>query len=90
MNVEHDSSSDVPAPERNEEDDELQPIAEKKRNYTKRQKSKKWVEREELDLARAYVDVSEDKQRGNQQSSDAFWERVLEHFNAQMGGSDQS
>ena len=44
-------------------------------------KSKKWVESEELDLAKAYVDVSPDKERENQQRFDAFWDRVLEHFN---------
>ncbi|CAH1422697.1 unnamed protein product [Lactuca virosa] len=92
QNEESDSSSDDPTPERNEEEtnEELQPVAEKKHNYTHRQKRKKWVEREELALARAYVDVSKDKQRGNQQRFDAFWERALAHFNVQMGGSDRS
>ncbi|CAI9290301.1 unnamed protein product [Lactuca saligna] len=53
-------------------------------------KSKKWVEREELALARGYVDCSQDKQRGNQKRFDAFWDRVLEHFNVQIGGSDRT
>lgn len=35
---------DDPAPERNEEDDKLQPVAEKKHNYTKHLNSKKWME----------------------------------------------
>ncbi|CAH1436638.1 unnamed protein product [Lactuca virosa] len=65
-------------------------MAKKKRNYTHRQKRKNWVEREKLPLARAYVDVSKDKKRRNQQRSDAFCERVLKHFNIQMGGSDRS
>ena len=43
---------------------------------------KKRLEREEVVLARVYVDVFKDKQCGNQQRSDAFWERVLESFNA--------
>ncbi|XP_023750223.1 uncharacterized protein LOC111898555 [Lactuca sativa] len=92
QNVESDSSSDDPVPERNEEEtsEELRPVVEKKRTFTNHQKSKKWVEREELALARAYVDCSQDKQRGNQQQFDAFWDRVLEHFNVQIGGSDQT
>ncbi|CAI9270690.1 unnamed protein product [Lactuca saligna] len=91
-NEESDSSSDDPTPERNEEETskELQPVAKKKCNYTHRLKRKKWVEREELALARAYIDVSKDKQCGNQQRFDAFGERVLEHFNVQMGGLDLS
>lgn len=48
------------------------------------------MELEELDLVRAYVIVFEDKQYGNQQRSDAFWKRILEHFNVQLGGSDRS
>ncbi|CAI9292198.1 unnamed protein product [Lactuca saligna] len=44
------------------------PLLRKKRNYTHRQERKNWVEREELALARAYVDVSKNKQHGNQQS----------------------
>ncbi|XP_023772676.1 glutathione S-transferase T3-like [Lactuca sativa] len=92
QNEESDSFSDDPAPERIEEEtsEELHPVAEKKHNYKLRQKRKNWVEREELALARAYVNVSKDKQRGNQQRFDAFWERVLEHFSVQMGGSDRS
>nr|KAJ0203462.1 hypothetical protein LSAT_V11C500261760 [Lactuca sativa] len=39
-------------------------------------------------MARAYVDCSQDKKRGNQQRFNAFWDRVLEHFNVQTGGSD--
>nr|KAJ0203660.1 hypothetical protein LSAT_V11C500271970 [Lactuca sativa] len=91
-NVESESSSDDPVPERNEEEtsEELRPVVEKKRTFTNRQKSKKWVGREELALARAYVDCSQDKQRGNQQRFDAFWDRVLEHFNVQIGGSDRT
>nr|KAJ0193967.1 hypothetical protein LSAT_V11C800414940 [Lactuca sativa] len=61
-----------------------------KHNYTHRQKRKKWVERKELALARAYVDVFKDKQCGNQQRFNAFWERVLTHFTVQMGGLDRS
>ncbi|CAI9275376.1 unnamed protein product [Lactuca saligna] len=92
QNVEFESSSDDPVPERNEEEtsEELRPVVEKKRTFTNRQKSKKWVEREELALARAYVDCSQDKQRGNQQRFDAFWDRVLENFNVQIGGSDRT
>nr|KAJ0224802.1 hypothetical protein LSAT_V11C100018130 [Lactuca sativa] len=66
------------------------PLLRKKHNYTHRQKRKNRVECEELALTRAYVDVSKDKQCGNQQMFDAFWEKVLEHFNVQMGGLDQS
>ncbi|CAH1434024.1 unnamed protein product [Lactuca virosa] len=42
QNVKSDSSSDDPAPKRNEEEtsEELQPIAEKKRNYAHLQKRK--------------------------------------------------
>ncbi|CAI9285752.1 unnamed protein product [Lactuca saligna] len=92
QNEESDSSSDDPALERNEEEtsEDLQPVTEKKCNYTHHQKRKNWVEREELGLAMAYVDVSKDKQCGNQQRFDAFWERVLDHFSVQMGGSDWS
>nr|KAJ0216289.1 hypothetical protein LSAT_V11C300149460 [Lactuca sativa] len=82
QNEEYDSASDDPTLKRNgdETSEDLQPVTEKKRNYTHRQKRKNWVERKELALARAYVDVSKDKQRGNQQRFDPFWERVLEHF----------
>ncbi|CAH1426122.1 unnamed protein product [Lactuca virosa] len=43
QNIESDSSSDDPSPQRNREEtsEDLQPVAEKKRNYTHRQKRKK-------------------------------------------------
>lgn len=58
-------------------------LPENKCDYIKRQKSKKWLEqKEDVALAKVYVDVCKDRQRGNQQKSNAFWERVLKHFNA--------
>lgn len=41
-------------------------------------------------LAKAYINVSEDKDRKNQKWFEFFWEWVLEHFNQQLGGSDRS
>nr|KAJ0202744.1 hypothetical protein LSAT_V11C500254030 [Lactuca sativa] len=64
-NVEYDSSSDDSTPEKNEEDGELNPLLRKNTTIQSANNSKKWVEREELSLANAYVDVYKDNQHEN-------------------------
>lgn len=68
---------------------ETQPST-RKRNYTHRVKRRNWEEREEIALAKAYISCSEDQERGNTQRSDSFWQNVLEHFQAQIQGTDRT
>ena len=47
-------------------------------------KGKNWVEEEESQLCKSWLHVAEDPLVGNQQRADRFWERVKEHFRANL------
>ena len=55
--------------------DEVQEITKPGKTETK-----KWTTDEEVFLAKAWVHVSTCPKVGNQQKSDSFWGRILDHF----------
>ncbi|KAJ0440262.1 putative glutathione transferase [Helianthus annuus] len=52
--------------------------------------SEKWTKVQEEALAKAWVHCSTNKKKGNQQNRDSFWRKILEHFNATVGGSNRT
>ncbi|KAJ0496223.1 glutathione S-transferase T3-like [Helianthus annuus] len=48
-----------------------------------------WSKYQEEALAKAWVHCSTDKKKGNQQTREDFWRRILDHYNATVGGSNQ-
>ncbi|KAK1421987.1 hypothetical protein QVD17_24800 [Tagetes erecta] len=60
------------------------------RCMSNRKKAKAWNNEEEDALAKAWIDVSEGPEIGNQQRSELFWKRALVHFEAQLGSTDRT
>ncbi|XP_035837292.1 glutathione S-transferase T3-like [Helianthus annuus] len=52
--------------------------------------SEKWTKVQEEALAKALVHCSTNKKKGNQQNHDSFWRKILDHFNATVGGSKRT
>ena len=52
--------------------------------------SEKWTKDQEEALAKAWVHCSTNKKKGNQQSRESFWGKILEHFNKTIGGSNRT
>ncbi|KAM0056701.1 putative glutathione transferase [Helianthus debilis subsp. tardiflorus] len=52
--------------------------------------SEKWTKVQEEALAKAWVHCSTNKKKGNQQNRDSFWRKILDHFNATVGGSNRT
>ncbi|XP_021983184.1 uncharacterized protein LOC110928601 [Helianthus annuus] len=52
--------------------------------------SEKWTKEQEEALAKAWVHCSTNKKKGNQQSRESFWGKILEHFNKTIGGSNRT
>ncbi|KAJ0519784.1 putative glutathione transferase [Helianthus annuus] len=52
--------------------------------------SEKWTNVQEEALAKAWVHCSTNKKKGNQQNRDSFWRKILDHFNATVGGSNRT
>ncbi|KAM0009931.1 putative glutathione transferase [Helianthus debilis subsp. tardiflorus] len=50
--------------------------------------SEKWTKVQEEVLAKAWVHCSTNKKKGNQQNRHSFWRKILDHFNATVGGSN--
>ncbi|MFS8025708.1 hypothetical protein Hanom_Chr16g01478401 [Helianthus anomalus] len=66
----------------NEEDDA--------RDEKGKMESQKWTKVQEEALAKAWVHCSTNKKKGNQQNRDSFWRKILDHFNATVGGSNRT
>ncbi|KAJ0665979.1 putative glutathione transferase transcription factor MYB family [Helianthus annuus] len=66
----------------NEEDDA--------RDKKGKMKSQNWIKVQEEALAKAWVHCSTNKKKGNQQNRDSFWRKILDHFNATVGGSNRT
>ncbi|KAJ0475661.1 putative glutathione transferase [Helianthus annuus] len=66
----------------NEEDDA--------RDKKGKMESQKWTKVQEEALAKAWVHCSTNKKKGNQQNRDSFWRKILDHFNATVGGSNRT
>ncbi|KAJ0616219.1 putative glutathione transferase transcription factor MYB family [Helianthus annuus] len=49
-----------------------------------------WTKYQEEALAKAWVHCSTNKKKGNQQTRDGFWRRILDHYNATVGGSNRT
>ncbi|KAJ0780628.1 putative transcription factor MYB family [Helianthus annuus] len=49
-----------------------------------------WTKYQEVALAKAWVHCSTNKKKGNQQTRDGFWRRILDHYNATVGGSNRT
>ncbi|KAJ0575777.1 putative glutathione transferase [Helianthus annuus] len=49
-----------------------------------------WSKYQEEALAKAWVHCSTDKKKGNQQTRDCFWPKILDHYNATVGGSNRT
>ncbi|KAF5779962.1 putative glutathione transferase transcription factor MYB family [Helianthus annuus] len=49
-----------------------------------------WTKYQEEALAKAWVHCSTNKNKGNQQTRDGFWRRILDHYNATVGGSNRT
>ncbi|KAJ0569330.1 putative glutathione transferase [Helianthus annuus] len=49
-----------------------------------------WSKYQEEALAKAWVHCSTDKKKGNQQTRDGFWRKILDHYNATVGGSNRT
>ncbi|KAM0054548.1 putative glutathione transferase [Helianthus debilis subsp. tardiflorus] len=52
--------------------------------------SQKWTKVQEKALAKAWVHCSTNKKKGNQQNRDNFWRKILDHYNATVGGSNRT
>ncbi|XP_023761624.1 uncharacterized protein LOC111910064 [Lactuca sativa] len=50
-----------------------------------KKKATAWTEEEEEALAKAWIFISCDSRRGNAQSEESFWNRVVDHFHALLG-----
>ncbi|KAM0007828.1 putative glutathione transferase [Helianthus debilis subsp. tardiflorus] len=66
----------------NEEDDG--------RDKKGKMESQKWTKVQEEALAKAWGHCSTNKKKGNQQNHDSFWRKILDHFNAIVGGSNRT
>ncbi|XP_035845111.1 glutathione S-transferase T3-like [Helianthus annuus] len=66
----------------NEEDDA--------RDKKGKMESQKWTKVQEEALAKAWVHCSTNKKKGNQQNRDSFWRKILDHYNATVGGSKRT
>ncbi|KAJ0882883.1 putative glutathione transferase [Helianthus annuus] len=68
----------------NEEDDA--------RDKKGKMESQKWTKVQEEALAKAWIHCSTNKKKGNQQNRnrDTFWRKILDHYNATVGGSNRT
>ncbi|XP_042755737.2 uncharacterized protein LOC122196654 [Lactuca sativa] len=71
------------------DDEMVQETPQSSRRRQARGKGKKkataWTEEEEEALAKAWIFISCDLRRGNTQSAESFWNRVVDHFHALLG-----
>ncbi|KAK9079875.1 hypothetical protein SSX86_001548 [Deinandra increscens subsp. villosa] len=65
--------------EEEEDEEATQPAKSGKKKRTH------WSTEEEVNLAKAYIYVSEDGKVGDQQKHESFWNRILAHFNGLSG-----
>ncbi|MFS8022608.1 putative glutathione transferase transcription factor MYB family [Helianthus anomalus] len=49
-----------------------------------------WSKYQEESLAKAWVHFSTDKNKGNQQTRDGFWRKILDYYNATVGGRNRT
>ncbi|XP_022041024.1 glutathione S-transferase T3-like [Helianthus annuus] len=89
QNLDEDENEDYVEEEELEDEGEAgdDPKPERKGGKADRQN---WTKKQEEALAKAYVHCSLNKTKGNQQKLDGFWKKVLEHYNATVGGSTQT
>ena len=71
-----------------ENDDDVEEVQEIK-NSTKAKKEP-WLTDEEVALAKAWVHISTCPKVGNQQKSESFWKRILDHFKITVGNTNRT
>ena len=62
----------------------------KKKAFSTKAPREVWPPEQEAALAKAWVQISESKKYGNEQKSDGFWKRVLEHYANTMGSTSRT
>ncbi|XP_022003747.1 glutathione S-transferase T3-like [Helianthus annuus] len=86
--VTQDTSETEYVPETQVESSSIKKRSNKKKDETEKRTPKKfefWSPKEEFELAKAWLDVSEDKIVGDDQDIKVFWGRIREKFFAAMG-----
>lgn len=77
-----DSDDEEEAVPETQEEEEVQVIPAPSKGKAK---SKWWTQEEETALAKAYLNVSEDPVKGDNQTNKTFWKKVLDVFNTHLG-----
>ncbi|KAM0022666.1 hypothetical protein Hdeb2414_s0023g00631121 [Helianthus debilis subsp. tardiflorus] len=89
QNLDEDSGEDKEEYKMEDEDEDIGEASEPKGNEGK-MKRQNWTKKQEDALAKTWVQCSLNKKKGNQQKSDVYLRKILEHYNATVGASTRT